>query len=82
MSDNTRKARSLIVSAAADMARLRRKMRRACMLVILDRMSFAEAAREVDRPRQNVYRAMLKIKPHLAEIEDYVARLERKARKW
>lgn len=66
------KARQLIVSAALDMTRYKRKVKRACKLVLLYNHTQAEAAEKVGLRKQNVSRALVNLKPKLAEVEAYV----------
>lgn len=71
---NALRARHLLVEAALDMTKLGRKLRRACMLVLVHGYSNAQAAQKVGglkHGRQNVYRALKKVQPKLAEIEKY-----------
>ena len=71
------RSRALIVSGALDMTRLKRKLRRACMLVLIEGYANHEAAKKVGVSRQNVYRALKRLKPKLAEVEAHVRELVR-----
>lgn len=64
--------RRLIVAAALDYTRLRRKMRRACRLILLHGKRPAEAARIVGANRQDVHRAMIRVREKLREVESYI----------
>lgn len=68
------KARQLMVEAALDLTKLGRKLRRACILVLVHGYTNAEAASKIGGlkyGRQNVYRALKKVQPKLLEIEQY-----------
>lgn len=68
-SQKARAARKLLISAALDMTRLRRKMRVACMMVLLDERSQSEAARRVGRSRKTIHKALNRLKPKLEQVE-------------
>lgn len=67
--DMVRKAEGLYLDAAFMLTKLDAKMRKAVRLVILDNVAPADAARQVRRPRQNVYRALLRVRPKLAAVK-------------
>ena len=65
-------ARRIQIRCALDMTHLGRAMRRACLLVLLEHVKVSSAAKRVRKPRQNVYRALIAVRPKLAEIEAYI----------
>ena len=67
--DKTQAARRLLISAALDMTRLHRKMRTACMMVLADGRTQAEAARRLGRSRKTVSKALRIVGPKLAEVQ-------------
>jgi len=73
------RARHLVVEAALDMTKLSAKLRRACMLVLVHGYTNAEAAHKIGLPgnsgRQNVFRALKRLKPKLAEVEAHIKEL-------
>jgi DNA-directed RNA polymerase specialized sigma24 family protein len=70
-----RQARRLTVDAALKMTRLKPAMRRAVRLVECEGVEPHEAAKAVGRSRQNVYRALLVVRPKLALVMAEVERL-------
>jgi len=75
------RARHLVVEAALDMTKLSLKLRRACMLVLVHGYTNAEAAHKIGLPgnsgRQNVYRALKRLRPKLGEVEAHVKEIVR-----
>lgn len=69
------RAQLLLVTGALDMTKIKGALRRACLLVLVHGKTQAEAARQVKRKRQNVYRAIRKLEPKLAEVKSYVESL-------
>lgn len=70
--ERQRRGRELMLEAALDLTRLKKKMRRACRLVELQGKQSHEAAAIVGVPRQHVYRALLVLRPKLAVVEQHV----------
>lgn len=72
-----RKARRIMVDAAIAMTRLKGPMRRAVRLVLLEGKKPGEAARDrrVKRDRRVIHRALLKVRPKLAAVEEEVRKL-------
>lgn len=68
-SDKTREARRLLISAALDLTKLRRKMRTACIMVLLDGRTQSEAARRIQRSRKTVSKALAAVRPKLDEVQ-------------
>lgn len=64
-------AQKMKLDAAFTMTRLKADMRRAVRLVLLDGLTQPAAGRRVGKPKQHVYRALLVVKPILAEIEAF-----------
>lgn len=69
------RARRLLVDAALNMTRMKRQMKRACRLVLVQGYRPAEAARIVRLHRQHVYRAIKSVEPKLAEVTAYANKL-------
>jgi hypothetical protein len=72
-----REARRVMLEAALGMTRIRQPLRLAVKLVLLQGKRPSEAARDkrVKLDRRFVHRALLKVRPHLAQIEEEVRRL-------
>lgn len=62
-------AEALYIEAALMLTKLDKKMRRAVKLVLVDKHEVSVAAAMVKRPRQNVYRALEKLRPKLEEVK-------------
>lgn len=62
------RARVLLLLVAFRLTRLDAKMRAACRLVIIKGRAPVDAARKVEVQRQNVSRALRKLRPKLAEV--------------
>lgn len=60
-----REAERLYLDAAFGLTKLDARMKKAVRLVMLEKLSLSDAALKVKRPRQNVYRAVARIKPLL-----------------
>lgn len=69
---NARKAKRLMIEAALDMTRLTKRHRKAAMLVLLDSVPMAKAARKQRVNRQHVYRNLLVVRAKLAEVQAYM----------
>lgn len=69
LKDKASQARGLLVSAALDMTRLRRKMRLACVMVLVEGHTQAEAARRIGRSRKTVSKALRLLSPKLTEVQ-------------
>lgn len=73
--DQMRKeAERLFLEAALTMTRLDRKMKKAVRLVLINGHTLTEAARLVARPRQNVYRAVNRVRPLIATVKEESAK--------
>lgn len=66
-----KRAEALYVEAALLLTRLDRKMQRAVKLVLVDGYKPVQAAAMVGRPRQNVHRALARVRERLAEVKAY-----------
>lgn len=67
-----RAAQRLKIEAALLLTRLKRPMKRAVMLVMVEGLTPSEAARKVKKPRQFVYRALRVVGPKLKAVQDYM----------
>lgn len=65
------RARRLLVSAALDLTRNNALMRRACILVLVHGYGPTRAAAKVKATRQNVARAVRRLRPKLLEVTKY-----------
>lgn len=64
-----KQAEKLYIEAALMLTRLDRPMKRAVKLVLIDGISARTAATKVGRKRQNVYRALGKVRPKILEVK-------------
>lgn len=71
------RARALLLDAALDLTRLKGKMRWACRLVLLQGRTPSEAARRVSDHRQNVYKALLKVRAKMLIVQEEADRMRR-----
>lgn len=62
-------ARAIMVEAALDLTRMKRKTRRACMLVLVEGEKPAAAAMATGQTRQHVHDSLVIARKRLAEVE-------------
>lgn len=73
--DAAKEAQRLMVEAALDLTRLKSKMRRACLMVLVDGVKVPDVARQVKVPRQTIHRALITARVRLAEVKAYMETL-------
>jgi DNA-directed RNA polymerase specialized sigma24 family protein len=77
LSDLPVEVRRQLVNTALDLTRLRKKARRAVLLVIVDDKRQVDAAKELRCAKQFVNTALRIVRPKLKEVEDYFKSLGR-----